>query len=291
MRAKDPELIQCLLDLGLGEREAKVYLALLKKRQAAAAELQKISGIPQSKIYEVINGLVQKGYCTEIKTGRKRAFEVINPQIALDSSFDGLKKRLQNSFSQKKKLVEIYSSSEKAAKPLDYIELLKGNENIHHRYCQLVADTSHELIGFGRRPYACDTEEKSKEQDDIESGILSRGVKARWVYEICLPEDEWLIPDLSKLNQAGVGIRVAETLPLKMMIFDKDLLLVAEEEPFGQSGDLTMSVIRQNTIVKAFYALFEYFWLNSIDLEKWRKLRISKSKNENNLQEVAHKKS
>jgi predicted transcriptional regulator len=276
MRENGTELIKGLYELGFSEREAKVYLALLKKRHASAAELQKISGIPQSKIYEVIDGLVRRGYCSEIKSGRRKAYEIVDPKISLEAPFDNLKRRLNSSLGLKSKFSQLYSDSGETYRPLDNIEILRGNDNIHHRYCQLIMGTRNEILGFGRRPYACDTGEKSQEQDDKEITLQSQNVKARWIYEIDLPFDSWLIPDLQKLSASGIRIRVADRLPLKMMIFDRELLLVAEEEPFGRDGDLTMSVIRQSTIIKAFCALFEYFWVNSIELDKWENSQDNK---------------
>jgi HTH-type transcriptional regulator, sugar sensing transcriptional regulator len=269
MRDNGIEFVSGLYDLGFSEREAKVYLALLRKRLATATELQKISGIPQSKIYEVIDGLVRRGYCIEIKSGRRKTYEAVDPRLALEAPFENLKRRLNTTLGLKNKLLQLYSDSGETTRPLDHIEILRGNDNIHHRYCQLIMGTRNEILGFGRRPYACDTEEKSREQDDNEKKLQSQNVKARWIYEIDMPSDSWLVPDLIGLSAEGVGIRVAERLPLKMMIFDRELLLVAEEEPFGRDGELTMSVIKQSTIIKSFCALFEYFWTNSIELDKW----------------------
>lgn len=268
------ELRICLTDLGMSEREARVYLALLSKRSASAADLQKISGVPQSKIYEIVGSLVHQGYCAERKSGRKRTFEVVNPSVTLDSPFQNLQKRLENSFLLKKELFNLYHSSKKTCEPLEYVEVLKGNDNIHHRYCQLVRGVRKELLGFGRGPYACDTTEKSSEQDRATESIIESGISVRWVFELKLPGDDWLLRDLKNLQLKGEQIRVAEKLPLKMMIFDRELLLVAEESPFERAGELTMSVVKQGTIVSAFCALFEFFWEHSTDLVTWEKMTL-----------------
>jgi sugar-specific transcriptional regulator TrmB len=263
-------LVACLTDLGMSEREARVYLALLNKRYATATELQKLSGVPQSKVYEIIDNLVRHGYCLERKVGRKRTFEIIDPKITLTQSFASLQKKLKDSFKQKKKLEGLFAASEQITEPLEYIEILRGNETIHRRYCQLVRGTNEELLGFGRGPYACDTNERSAEQDREEEEVLDRGGVMRWVYELKIPDDEWLYPTLDTLQRKGAEIRVAQHLPIKMMIFDRQHLLVAEEEPSIISPELTMSIVKQRTIVKAFIALFEFFWQNSLELEKWK---------------------
>lgn len=132
-------------------------------------------------------------------------------------------------------------------------------------------NTDEELLGFGRGPYACDTTEKSEEQDREEKGVLDRGGAVRWVYEVRLPEEEWIINDLKSLQEKGAGIRIARSLPLKMMIFDRKILLAAEEEPLTERSELVMSIIKQRTVVNAFRALFEFFWQHSVDLDKWER--------------------
>ncbi|MCX6639345.1 MAG: hypothetical protein NTW14_02525 [bacterium] len=266
-------LLETLSDLGMSEREGKVYLALLNKRCATAAILQKLSGVPQSKIYEIIGDLIQQGYFLERKVGTKRTFEIVDPKITLNSPFEKLQSRLKDSFKRKKELEDIYNQGDQATEPLEYIEVLRGNDFIHHRYCTLVGTTNEELLGFGRGPYACDTQEKSSAQEDEEQGILKRGGIVRWVYELKLPEDAWLLSDMRELKRAGGGVRIARSLPIKMMIFDRNTLLVADEEPFAIPGDLTMSIIKQKTVVNAFCALFEYFWAMALELEEWEKLQ------------------
>jgi len=56
------ELFQRLCDHVMSERQAKVYLALLRNGRATSAELQKASGVPQTKIYEITRQLVSQGF-------------------------------------------------------------------------------------------------------------------------------------------------------------------------------------------------------------------------------------
>ena len=192
-----------------------------------------------------------------------------DPRNALSFHLPKLETRLENARHLIDDLSARFASSDEVTEPLDYIEILHENDKIHRRYCQLVKSTGEELLGFGRGPYACDTTDKANEQDEEEAGILHRGGKVRWVYEINLPEEEWVLEDLTPLQEKGAGIRIAKSLPIKMMIFDRKTLLVADEEPFTQPGELTMSIIRQKTIVNAFMALFEFFWQQSTELDVW----------------------
>ena len=54
-------IISRLIKIGFSEYEAKAYTGLLKTNPVSAYELSKISGIPSSKIYQVIAKLIERG--------------------------------------------------------------------------------------------------------------------------------------------------------------------------------------------------------------------------------------
>lgn len=55
------DLPQLLGHLGFSEYEAKAYLALLHKSPLSGYAIARISGVPRSKIYEVLGNLVERG--------------------------------------------------------------------------------------------------------------------------------------------------------------------------------------------------------------------------------------
>ena len=268
------DIIERLVNLVMSERQAKVYLALLHRGSASSADLQKSSGIPQTKIYEIVRYLVSQGYCRERKAGHKRTFEAIDPQTALISNVQHLESLIQEIKNLKEELSEVYAKADKSAVPLEYIEILYGNENIHRHYCQFVNGANKEVLGFGREPYAWDDKEELYEQERQLEGVLERGGVSRWVFELRFPDHIPILEYMRSLQKKGVRYRVAESLPLKLMIFDRQILLLAEEEPSAQKGELTMSIIRQNTIVCGFQALFEFIWEQSTELDEWSSQQV-----------------
>ncbi len=264
-------LLERLINHIMSERQAKVYLALLQMGSATSAELQKASGIPQTKIYEIVRQLVGKGYCRERKAGHKRTFEAIDPAVALMSNVHQLEGELETINQLKADLSKYYSQVVKQAEPLEYIDVLKGNDTIHQHYCGLVKSANEEILGFGRGPYSWKVTDKLKEQERYLADMVQRGGVSRWVFELKLPDESVILDYIENLKGRGVTYRVSNSLPVKMMIFDRHTLLIADEDPYAPRGDLTMSIIKQPTIVKAFTALFEYFWNNSIDFDAWRK--------------------
>jgi sugar-specific transcriptional regulator TrmB len=268
--------LKCLIDLGMSEREARVYFALLKKRRATASELQKLSGLPQNKIYDTLNKLTRDGHFLEKKEGRLRIFEIRDPKESLAFAFEEFKKRQKNIEEQKQEIEKLFRNGTPYVEPLEYIEVLYGNDNVHRKYVSLLRSVKKEILGFNRAPYACFTEEMVAEQEREGDLFLNRGGKSRAVIEISEKSPEWLFTSLEKESTPGEEIRISDSLPLKMAIFDRETLLLADEGGLASGGELTMSAIKQEITVNGYVALFEFFWNHAIEYEEWKKRNLQR---------------
>ena len=56
-----------LENLGFSKNEAKVYTVLLKHKLLNGYEIAKLSGVPRSMVYEVINRMVGKGILLKLE--------------------------------------------------------------------------------------------------------------------------------------------------------------------------------------------------------------------------------
>ncbi len=65
--------------LGLSEKEARVYFALLKVDKAQAVTLARKTGIKQPTVYVILESLVQKHLVKEIMIGKRISFEAESP--------------------------------------------------------------------------------------------------------------------------------------------------------------------------------------------------------------------
>jgi len=66
------KIINSMITLGLTNYEAKAYCALLVNNPATAYEIAKESGIPSSKIYEVLSKLLEKKFIGELADPKKK---------------------------------------------------------------------------------------------------------------------------------------------------------------------------------------------------------------------------
>lgn len=76
-------LIEALQNLGLKEKEAKVYLALLKKNRGSAYWIAEESGLKKPTTYVILDDLIKKGLVYKVPREKKQQFVAKSPKEAL----------------------------------------------------------------------------------------------------------------------------------------------------------------------------------------------------------------
>jgi len=257
--------LRAFVEIGLTEREAKVYMTLLNGRMYSATDLQKAVNIPRTKIYEILNKMLSRGICTERKLGKHKIYEAVEPQLALESIYG----KYQNELDRKKKLIvqlsevftPIFENSKSIVNPLEFIEVMKDKVKIHRRYTSSVRNTKREMLTFNKGPYASDNPERLAEQEDEETKLLKRGGRTKNIYEFKeFEEVDWLLGSVKKTVRFGQEARVVEKLPIKMLIFDDEKVMFPLEQPIDVSNDLTMIYIEHKQLANACRILFDHMW-------------------------------
>jgi sugar-specific transcriptional regulator TrmB len=95
-------VISGLTRLGLTEYEARAYAALLKENPASPYEIAKNSGIPTSKIYEVITRLASREMIQAIQGERSKMYIPLSPdellqgfRTSMEDTLQAVKRELQ----------------------------------------------------------------------------------------------------------------------------------------------------------------------------------------------------
>ncbi|GBD99952.1 sugar-specific transcriptional regulator TrmB [bacterium BMS3Abin07] len=78
-------IIDKLMDIGLSEYEARAYAALLGKSPATAYGLARASGIPTSKIYEILSRLSEKGIAFPVDENGTKRYIPMEPDEFIES--------------------------------------------------------------------------------------------------------------------------------------------------------------------------------------------------------------
>ena len=273
--------LRSFIEIGLTEREAKVYMTLLSGKMFTVLELQEAVNIPRTKIYEVLNKLVSRNICIEKKLGRNKLYEAVEPNVALKRVVESYKKDLE----RKEELVAqvsevftpIFQNSKSIVNPLEFIDVMKEKTQIHKRYTACVKSTKREMLTFNKGPYACDTSDRLEEQEDEEFKLLRRGGACKDIYELDeLKEVEWLLSSVKKSLKLGQQARVVKKLPIKMLVFDHEKVMFALEQPVPESNELTMIYIEHKQLAEACSILFYHLWDQGIDINDIEKDSLNK---------------
>ncbi|MEM5836398.1 MAG: helix-turn-helix domain-containing protein [Candidatus Aenigmatarchaeota archaeon] len=88
------EIFSFLKQLGLGEYEARAYTELVLLGPSSANELSKVTEIPKSKIYEVLESLMSK-QMVEVFEEKPKLFRAIDSRVAIKSLIDEKEQQLK----------------------------------------------------------------------------------------------------------------------------------------------------------------------------------------------------
>jgi sugar-specific transcriptional regulator TrmB len=130
--------------LGLTDYEIRVYLSLLNDGTMTAQELSKKSGVPYSKIYEVIGKLEEKGWL-DSDSSRPTKFYPKSPSTALEA----MRMRIENQVKENENILvqELMSVYEKTGvKEKPEIWVLRGLFNIAAKVKEIMQNCEKELL-------------------------------------------------------------------------------------------------------------------------------------------------
>jgi sugar-specific transcriptional regulator TrmB len=116
--------MEILQELGLTNREIKVYIALLELGLITTGPIIKKSGVPNSKIYDILENLQNKGLVSWIVKGKTKYFQASNPKKLLSLLKD--KKRRLEEILPKLEIKQKLSKSKKSVELFDGIRAIRS---------------------------------------------------------------------------------------------------------------------------------------------------------------------
>lgn len=122
-------LIKNLMDFGLGEKEAEVYLALLELELGSVGEIAKATNINRSSIYVVLEALKKKGLVSMSDDKKVQKYIAISP----DALFQEAKDQAKKAEDIRVKISEIIpklKALNKGIKPKPKVRVFEGEQGI-----------------------------------------------------------------------------------------------------------------------------------------------------------------
>jgi sugar-specific transcriptional regulator TrmB len=116
-----------LNEIGLNEYEKKVYVDLVRNGASTGGKIVKRSGVPQGKVYQVIQSLQDKGFLTTTDV-KPKIFTPVNPEIAVK---DVIENKIENLSRLKKEVLEEFKAIKKPeieSNILEKIQVFSGKK-------------------------------------------------------------------------------------------------------------------------------------------------------------------
>ncbi|ANQ51859.1 hypothetical protein MY04_4524 [Flammeovirga sp. MY04] len=246
--------MQSLSHFGFSQSMIKVYEALLKHVEATASELSKTSGVHTSKIYRILEQLIEKGVCYEI-IGQKRTFKLTDPE-------EGFKKLKHEQELRSRLLEELTIECSKQyleninQQKSEVAKIITSPPAIIESFHKLFDQCEEEGVGFIKGPYLTDPSKMKHNESQINS--IKKGRKYRAIYEIG-DQDEDQVRQIAKFySSAGEEARLHPKLPIKMVVIDKYKLLISLHR--GENVSPMAIILNNHDLASLLTSVFETYW-------------------------------
>ena len=135
----DPNEIQTLKQLGLHEKQARVYLALLELGESPMTAIARHANLKRPTVYLIIDELIVLGLCSELIKGKKKFYTATHPRRLVEMT------HFRNRQAEKL-LPELVAIQKTADKPK--VRMLEGLEGMRTAYEEAFATLNNKEEGL-----------------------------------------------------------------------------------------------------------------------------------------------
>ncbi len=248
--------------IGLNAYEARSYLVLIGHPRFKALELAARANVPRQKIYEVLDSLVEKGFAQVIQE-KTKLFSAIEPELAIQAYFERKANHLKQELMDQNRLGTVlvkelrdvhHESQDTISGALDYLRIINDPGLSVTYYRSMLTQADQEYLEFSRPPYATDLMD-----EELVRQAIARGVNCRVLVETNSFNLNYQVR-LDGYRSLGVEVRCAESLPLKLALFDGKQGLTALLDPVVTRTTWTSIIFEHAGFASAMKGLFENHW-------------------------------
>ncbi|AMQ18822.1 HTH-type sugar sensing transcriptional regulator TrmBL1 [Thermococcus peptonophilus] len=137
---REDEIIEKLQRLGLTKYESLAYITLLKLGPSKATDITKESGIPHTRVYDVLSSLHRKGF-VDVMQGTPRLYKPVNPEVVLERIKEEI---IEDIEALKKAFLDLYREAH--GEELPEIWTIQGFDNTLERAEHVIRTAKHEVL-------------------------------------------------------------------------------------------------------------------------------------------------
>jgi len=258
MEEKIDERIGIFVELGLRPQEAKVYLACLEIGQASATQISENSGVQRTFVYDILNGLSERGLISPVEIGGIKKFSA----LSIDK-FRALQKAKLHKFDV---ILPEIKALEKTTGDRPRVQFFEGVEGIKATFEDTLKtlDRGDEILGYVTAEGFYQHEWKYAQdyiKRRVEKGISGRGILQN-TKEIKIFTEP-----------ATEELRTFRLVPADLFPFSNEINIYANKVAImSLVGELMSVIIESESVARTQRSIFELAWLGA---EKFKKNGLS----------------
>ncbi|MEU9081118.1 LuxR C-terminal-related transcriptional regulator [Streptomyces sp. NPDC048357] len=251
--------------LGLDRQTEGVYRLMLTNHRWGVAELAGRLGMTDAELRDCLDRLAELRLLTPSAVpGELRP---VHPKAGLQALLQGQEAELQL------RQTELDQAREAVACLIDeFSDLYSGNRQRHAeqligmaaitaRIESLAREAVSECLTFN--PGGAQSQASLDASKPLDRDVIGRGVAMRTVYLDSVRNDTVTTEYAGWLTGLGAEVRTAPTLPLRMLLIDREVALVPVDPDNTRKGAVQLT---GNGVVAGLVALFERVWESAVPL-------------------------
>ncbi|MBI4181959.1 MAG: TrmB family transcriptional regulator [Candidatus Aenigmarchaeota archaeon] len=253
------EVLDALKSIGLNLYERKIYVALLAKGVATAAEVSEIASVPRSRSYDVLESLAEKGFVV-VQHAKPIKYVALKPAEALERTKTVMTRRHEeileridrlSSSTVLGELEKIHHTGLDFLQPTDMTGTLKGARMISLQLQSLFKGANSKVDILTTEKGAADL---AANHFRTLKKLAKRGVKLR----IAAPlKDQKLAKQLAEVAEVK---HIKSPTGRVTVVDDKHLVLALTEDSVHESQDMALWAQSSHAVASVANPYFQQVW-------------------------------
>lgn len=166
------DLSQKLVELGLNQNESKVLTALFSKGPMGATDINRHSGVPRNKVYEIVEKLASEGI-VEVQPGRPVLYRAADPPSVIDGLVEKYRKTGDTIRNALHELEAIRGDDEASSV---YAWVVRGRDAVKRKLAELIYGAKSDIFVIGGFPNVYLEHIKTPVKASIKRGLNTRAI-------------------------------------------------------------------------------------------------------------------
>lgn len=219
------------------------------------AELSRATGVSRPGAGQALAVLESMGLVSRSPT-RPPRFTAEAPDAAVEVLILRRQEELERARLAAAQLAAHYRERARSSNPADLVEIVIRRDVIAQRYGQLQASARSEVLSLDKPPYIMPVGSNTVQFERLDRRVCYRVVYDREAFEY--PEK---LEEIRKSVRAGEEARTLPSVPLKLIIADRQLALFPLKREDPGAGAL---IVHPSSLLDAIIALFEALWQRGV---------------------------